>query len=1287
MAMRLCVVWIAVLCAIVSRAEAQNWQGHLATYSEQVVSTCWRCLCQYSWGCSAWRDYSCTVWVTKQRCADGYEHNGTYICNIPICSPRCLNGGTCIEPNRCRCNGLAIGPFCGTEICSRDRPCYPGDCYENSNCNCTEGFDKTTTVPSPADPGCMKISSNNKPFIGRSTTIISNFRNTRELLLYYFLLDATDEDPQKRVVWSNQQVFNYLSFEFEARYVEPQTMPARPTYVHDFKYGIVGGKVDVKVFDFNKVSAGHRGAYNFTCPVISVLYPKQLMNCSLPDNPFKTLIEHGDTMEVTLTAYSGGHRKILFPDGNIRTENITGTEYTKQLEFKFDFEPAVHCSSKNSTFTCQSNTNVLKATSEFTKTPIVLQWKGWVDTDKYSAGVGAYRLELHRLEVKDATLELTEANPTLPLLENRVNHTGNTTVQNLFSTTFTPPEPGMYSIVMEVTDNANNSIFTRRFALYDNVSSVTTNPLSVHGLHATSAAPETGYRWQTETKSIKLDWKDYFVNKVHHEKKFLNKIKKFPTLFDDLELIGIRNVKKFVFDSYDDTEGLRTMDAIPNVNGITRFQYGYVVNQSSAQAPTAWNNISSSTQNIDVAVSTSNGDTVTLWVRAFDILDNMLEKKTTVNIDATPPLIVTSPAENKTSTFTPNAGQAEGGYYYSSYEFYARDEESGVYQIDLDVSITMADIGEVRRFRQVVNGSIDKTKKPSDPACVPSKDPDTCFLERQKVRLENCWFLVPKKDYIINAGATVSVSVFNQARQAVNTNFQIKQLNTLKGLEVYSGPENIRITNTRPDSFRIQWDLPTVKACYDSLPIIIYVAFSDDTQPKVYYLTSTTTFLDVAGLTPNTVYKISFYAQLSSINKTDITEAFAQKSVKTEKPDEPGLSAGVVAGVAIGVIAFVIICIIVMVVLVRMGVIKNPEPVARVTRAVTRRYRQSRYGPGADSAQPPHRPPKGVENPSYSSNEKQIKLYDNNRPMSEDIYLPGGADVNVINVPLLRRSDITLDSKITTGRFAYIYKATLERGKSRETVVAKTLKENFNDNDRNLMNTKINFLGNYVGNHPNILKFIAAVTDDHMIGPFIVHEHCENGTLKDYLAKQQGNVTIQLQDNLFRFGLDVAKGMEYLASKSVVHRRLAARNVLLNFLYEVKITGFGPQPAHNEEGGVAEEEENIPIKWVAPECMKSTRDATERSDVWSYAVTLWEIFSLGQTPYGKIQSRDVPTRIKKGLRLEKPEQCDDTWYAVMTRCWSYEANRRPSFEEIREELDNLFAPRDGEMDTYYYTRR
>ena len=49
----------------------------------------------------------------------------------------------------------------------------------------------------------------------------------------------------------------------------------------------------------------------------------------------------------------------------------------------------------------------------------------------------------------------------------------------------------------------------------------------------------------------------------------------------------------------------------------------------------------------------------------------------------------------------------------------------------------------------------------------------------------------------------------------------------------------------------------------------------------------------------------------------------------------------------------------------------------------------------------------------------------------------------------------------------------------------------------------------------------------------MVYEFCENGNLRDYIVARKDNVTIELQENLFRFGLDIAKGMEYLVGKRV----------------------------------------------------------------------------------------------------------------------------------------------------------
>ncbi|WAQ95012.1 FGFR2-like protein, partial [Mya arenaria] len=1003
-----------------------------------------------------------------------------------ICSPRCMNAGECIQPNICDCKGLANGPYCAT------------------------------------------VDTTNKPFIGRSTTIISYRRDTSNEDLYNFLLDATDETLSNTIVWSNQQTFNYLSFEFETRYVEPSQMPERPTYVHSFEYGIIGAEVNVMVYNYLNMSAGDRGKYDFTCPGVSQNGPEQLFNCTIRYEKFKTLIEHGDKMKVTLTARSGGYRQMTYNNQLLTREYLRGESYLKHMEFKFDFEPAHHCSSNYSKVVCPTEATPLRVTEEFTNRPIRLEWKGWEDSDIYTAGVGMYYLELHKLETKDATQELTETNPVEPMAEGYVNHEGGRNSQVLHTFSFTPTEPGMY----------------RRFALYDPDSTVTTNPSNLLGVHITTATPET---------AVRVDWTNFFMNKLHHNGRLLNRIKKFPTQFSDMEKIGVRNVAKFVFDSYDDTEGARTKERIPNVLGIVKFEYALQTHQSEEQF--IWNNANLQ-QSISLNIFVDNGDSVTVRVRAYDILNRTLEEQTTIHIDSTPPLAVDKPLENKTSKFYKNTGQKED-------------------------------------------------------------------------------FHTSSKDYLLFAGADVSLTIFNQARLSVIKQFKIPKLYELKGLERYTGPENVTIVNQRPDSFRIQWDVPDVQSCYGSAPIIIYVNLKNSAGEETrldYHLSSFTRYLDVANLLPDTEYSVSFFTQLGE-SQEDMSEQFASISARTAEKDDGGSSTGLIVGVALGVIVLCVIGIVVVVVLVRKGIIAPQKRMenTRIGRAVTRRYRQTFHHQRHDESH---------HNPGYGYNTKNT-TYDNNRPFSEEIYYAGGSvDVDAVHVSLLSRQDLTLDALIKQGRFAMIYKATLFQGKGSEIVVAKTLKENFTVEDENLMKAKMNFQGNYVGDHPNILKFMGAVTDDPALGPFIIHEYCENGPLRDYLVAKRSNVTIELQDNLFRFGLDIAKGMEYLAGKRIVHRRLAARNILLTFLNEVKITGFGPQPVHGEDTN--DQEENIPIKWVGPECMKSTKDATEKSDVWSYAVTLWEIFSLGQTPYGKTQSREVPKQLKRGTRLQKPEQCDDT---------------------------------------------
>ncbi|ESO82194.1 hypothetical protein LOTGIDRAFT_135136, partial [Lottia gigantea] len=167
---------------------------------------------------------------------------------------------------------------------------------------------------------------------------------------------------------------------------------------------------------------------------------------------------------------------------------------------------------------------------------------------------------------------------------------------------------------------------------------------------------------------------------------------------------------------------------------------------------------------------------------------------------------------------------------------------------------------------------------------------------------------------------------------------------------------------------------------------------------------------------------------------------------------------------------------------------------------------------------------------------------------------------------------------------------------------------------------------------------------------------------------------------LQRIAFGVCKGMAYLASKKIVHKRLAARNVLLTFILEAKVSGFGPSKTEMNDDS---DKERIPMKWTAPECMTSLRNANEKSDAWSFGVVLWEIFSLGETPYSDIRSREVEEKIRSGYRMSMPEYSDVLYQGIIRSCWEDNPKKRPNFQKMVAKIATSFFSQTGD-DYYYY---
>uniref|UniRef100_A0A182TA85 Protein kinase domain-containing protein n=1 Tax=Anopheles maculatus TaxID=74869 RepID=A0A182TA85_9DIPT len=258
------------------------------------------------------------------------------------------------------------------------------------------------------------------------------------------------------------------------------------------------------------------------------------------------------------------------------------------------------------------------------------------------------------------------------------------------------------------------------------------------------------------------------------------------------------------------------------------------------------------------------------------------------------------------------------------------------------------------------------------------------------------------------------------------------------------------------------------------------------------------------------------------------------------------------------------------------------------------------------------------------------------------------------------------------GNYGRVYRGTLERDNHPAREVAlKTIYDDRPDLGRvkDDFRREVDIMKSL--RHNNIVEFIRFIEEHDKL--VVVMEYVPMGSLLSYLGYKRYDLK---EPDLLWMARDIANGMHYLFEKKIVHRDLAARNILVESKKCVKISDFGL--AQVTEGGnyyVARHSRELPIRWYAPETLE-TQKYSFQSDVWSFGVTLYEMFTYGTTtPYAHVDVKSAAQLYQLLQRdtkiLQLPDPFSYVYDKLMAPCFKRNPHERITFSELLEELNDM----------------
>ncbi|XP_014022617.1 receptor tyrosine-protein kinase erbB-3 isoform X2 [Salmo salar] len=277
--------------------------------------------------------------------------------------------------------------------------------------------------------------------------------------------------------------------------------------------------------------------------------------------------------------------------------------------------------------------------------------------------------------------------------------------------------------------------------------------------------------------------------------------------------------------------------------------------------------------------------------------------------------------------------------------------------------------------------------------------------------------------------------------------------------------------------------------------------------------------------------------------------------------------------------------------------------------------------------------------------------------------LDPGEKVVKVHARILKDTELRKIKLLGTGVFGSVHKGIwIPEGDSVKIPVAiKTIHDRMGQNTFHEITEHMLAMGSL--DHQYIVRLLGVCPGASLQ---LVTQLSNQGSLLEHIRHHGDSLDPQ---RLLNWCVQIAKGMYYLEEHMMVHRNLAARNVLLKSDYMVQISDYGITDLLYPDDKKYFYNETA-IKWMALESILFRR-YTHQSDVWSYGVTVWEMMSYGAEPYSAMRPQEVPDLLEKGERLSQPPICTIDVYMVMVKCWMIDENVRPTFKELANEFTRM----------------